>query len=48
MNWEKYAKNVISRMLSALLASFILVIVTQLWLAFSGTGGGEAVTWLTR
>lgn len=47
MDWRKYLKNVTSHMLSALLASFILVIVTELWLVFSGDGGGDTVTWLT-
>lgn len=44
MKWE----NIISHMLSALAAAFILVIVTQLWLVFSGDGGGEAITWLIQ
>lgn len=47
MDWEKYVKYVISHMLSALLASFIGVIAPQLWLVFSGNGGGEAVKWRT-
>jgi hypothetical protein len=47
MDWEKYVKYGISHILSALLASFIVLIVTQLWLVLSGVGGGEAVTWRT-
>ncbi|MBT2684157.1 hypothetical protein [Bacillus sp. ISL-37] len=47
MDWERYEKYVISHKLSALSASFIVLIVTQLW-KVSGEGGGAAVTWRTQ
>lgn len=46
MDREKFVKKVTSHMISFFLASFILVVVTQFVLWFTGDTGGEAFTWL--
>lgn len=46
MDWEKQMKNVISHLVSALLASFIFLVVTRLTQWFAGDTGGEAFQWL--
>lgn len=46
MDRKKILKKVTSHMISLLLASFILMVVTQFVLWFTGDTGGEAVTWL--
>ena len=47
MDWEKHVKNVISHMVSALLASFIFLMFTRLMQWFPGDTGVEAFSWLT-